>query len=306
MRTSLGRANGENEADQSSRRYCLQALESDPNSTCKNDSPVEFFSLKMFVLFLGAVVGAVLFCMPDESRKVEENSVYIMGGGFSGFWYTLGRLERFQQSPARNDHFYCFSAGCLAAVAVTVANVSMPVVLDIAETAQSQWQKGMLSQYNVVPFFVDHLLEQLQSGNADNCQVDSSHGTCPLRQQLERLNIITTARNYGWGGMAVAVQNPQSVEHLRTLLLQTTWIPFVVGSALWHKSKPIACSDPGCEPWTEAMDGGFALIHHPKCARTIGLEWDWDLLTNILNVNLSREKAFQFYEMGLQYGKRQH
>eukprot|EP00956_Cyclotella_meneghiniana_P001908 scaffold2066_cov68-Cyclotella_meneghiniana.AAC.15 len=45
--------------------------------------------------------------------------LYIPGAGFSGFFYTLGRLNTLLHGATgqHDDEYYCFSAGCLALVA---------------------------------------------------------------------------------------------------------------------------------------------------------------------------------------------
>jgi hypothetical protein len=71
------------------------------------------------------------------------------------------------------------------------------------------------------------------------------------------------------------------------MLLQTTWIPYATGRALWLKDH---------------MDGGFTFAQHPKCEHDVGLAPNLDLLVNVVNVNLGRDKAEKFYNAGLALG----
>ena len=71
------------------------------------------------------------------------------------------------------------------------------------------------------------------------------------------------------------------------MLLQTTWIPLIVGGDLWHNDH---------------MDGAFSSLYHPKCANNVGIVPDLELLGNFANVNLGGEKVQSLWNMGLEYG----
>ena len=103
---------------------------------------------------------------------------------------------------------------------------------------------------------------------------------------LSRLNIMTAVPG-GWLGVKTSVRTPSSIEALRTMLVQTTWIPFAIGSDMWHH---------------EHMDGAFSVHQHPSCEHHLGLAFDLDLMANIVNVNLGRSKVEKFWKKGLAYG----
>jgi hypothetical protein len=125
-----------------------------------------------------------------------EDTICVPGSGFSGFWFTLGRLhalehdrqlqlqnldgttagsveahrsagELFSTShrnrtmqymdKPRNLQYECYSSGCLAVVA-TLLNHKIESVLDLAVDAQSLWRQGKIRRYEVVDHFVDGLL----------------------------------------------------------------------------------------------------------------------------------------------------
>jgi hypothetical protein len=73
-------------------------------------------------------------------------------------------------------------------------------------------------------------------------------------------------------------------------LIQTAFIPLATGNDLWLHDH---------------MDGAFSIPHHPACEHYVGLSVGWDLLDllwNVVNVNLSRDKVEKFWNMGLEYG----
>lgn len=207
-----------------------------------------------------------------QPPPIEPGSVYVPGAGFSGFWYTLGRLRSIPDPSAHN--FYCYSAGCLGVVAA-MNGLDVEEVYDAAASMQTQWKTGEISRFDVVGGFVDYLLDRAAAANNNETSMD-----------LSLLNVLTTAKD-GWFGVRVSVQTPSNLDNLRTLLLQTTWIPYAVGDGLWHHGH---------------MDGGAAALFHPKCEVHLDLPLDLDLLSNIVNVNLGREKVFQFWKKGLAYG----
>ena len=202
------------------------------------------------------------------------------GGGFSGFWFTLGRLKSISD-PTQKD-YYCYSAGCLGVVA-TLSNYTMEEMLDIALDAQTRWKTGEISRYDVVGSFIHDLLY----GRVSNSDKGHAHATVGDNSfLLSRLNIMTSVRR-GWGGLDVAIRSPKSLNELQHMLIQTTWIPFAVGDDLFHE---------------EHMDGAFSFTEHPNCEHHVGLALDIDLFLNIVNVNLGREKVEKFWKAGLAYG----
>ncbi|KAL7569381.1 hypothetical protein ACA910_010467 [Epithemia clementina (nom. ined.)] len=217
-----------------------------------------------------------------DNDHVDDKSIYVFGGGFSGFWFTLGRL---QSLPDPLDHeYYCFSAGCLAAVAV-LQNSTVDEMIEMAQDARDGWMvRGEMDRYQVVPRFLDNIFQS------------SSSSSSPLSHQsvwnnetlLSKLHILTTMRHPYWSwGVQMVIRSPQSLDELRIMLRQTTWIPFAVGRGLWHDGH---------------MDGALSIWQHPKCARSAGLAIHLDLLFNALNIGLGRDKATRFWNMGLQYG----
>ena len=234
----------------------------------------------LLVAMIAVVSSASLLMTSMPRTPVEPRSVFVPGAGFSGFWFTLGRLKSIPDPTEHN--YYCFSAGCLGVVAA-LNGFSMEEMYSIAVSAQNRWKTGEISRYEVVPAFVDDLLERSIAMMPTNDGVKNNE-TVPM--DLSSLNIITTVKD-GSFGIKHSIRTPSNMASLRTMLLQTTWIPFAVGDGLWHQDH---------------MDGGFSPLHHPACEVNLGLPLDVDLLANIVNVNLSRQKVEKFWNKGLAYG----
>jgi hypothetical protein len=118
-------------------------------------SRTEFTLRALFTLIVALTLPSVMFALATKDF-MEQNSVYVPGGGFSGFWFTLGRLQSLPTPTSMN--YYCYSAGCLGVVA-TLVNRSMNEMLDSALEIQSKWDRAEISRFSVVPLFLDDLLQ---------------------------------------------------------------------------------------------------------------------------------------------------
>lgn len=233
------------------------------------------WSRLMTLVLLFVVTMSIFFHTPTNNAYsfVDKDSVYVPGGGFSGFWFTLGRLRSIPDPETKN--FYCYSAGCLGVVA-RLSNYTMEEMYGIAYDVQNRWKKGDVNHFDVVETFLDDLL----FGDRSNSSLFVDE------ELLSRLNIITTVKG-NWFGLNAVVRKPESLEHLHEMLLQTTWIPYATGEDLWLKDH---------------MDGAFTVAQHPKCEHSVGIELNLDLVANIVNVNLGRDKVEKFYDAGLALG----
>lgn len=283
-----------------------------------------------------------------QQRAKEKHSspidVYIPGSGFSGFFYTLGRLEALlhtTDTSTKDGHheYYCFSAGCLALV---TSLMKMPVdhALELANDSRARWLMGDISRYDVVEHFVDGLLlpnveeeekcafvNRTFTGTSEaraadycisHCCNDTDDGIdCTsqytakrrghnLHHMLPRINIITTRWNHNQFVLSQDIQRPESIEHLKRLLLRTTWIPFITGPSFGH------ADDDGQKQYDGAIAGLFQHFIHPS-KRVIRfdpqqhhfsllLPWNLDLFLNSLNLHLHLDKALHFWEKGLARG----
>jgi hypothetical protein len=259
---------------------------------------------------------AALFCyrikeslelVSTASATPGLDSVCVDGGGFSGFWFTLGRLHSI--SDPLNKQYYCYSAGCLGVVAA-LSNYTKDEMLHMALDKQNRWKVGTLDRHDIVSAFLDDLIHGTERSDSNQTTSHSQgarvsatattsgsrSGSSKLLERVQQdprflssLNIITSQRRVEGvvPGMHASIRTPTTVQELREMLLQTTWIPFAVGKSLFYKNH---------------MDGAFTLAQHPACARRVGLALDLDLLMNAVNVNLAGIKAVKFWMAGLEYG----
>ena len=262
--------------------------------------------------------------MIDGVEDTAEDCIYVPGGGFSGFWFSLGRLHSIQNP--HNETFVCYSAGCLGVVATLVHHGELLMnggvadstnnehyhhLYDMARSIQIEWDKGNLHRYRVVESFIDGLVEKLEE------DPDDEFMTLFLDTIRTNMNVVTTTYedDESNGNMLLpqsilpkaVIRRPSDLASLKRLLLQSAWIPIATGSSWTHKGH---------------FDGAFSTAQHPKCSRTVGLDaspsvtatedltsttYAWlknqiVLVGNALNVNLGREQVGELWKLGMERG----
>lgn len=225
-----------------------------------------------------------------HEAPIHPNSVYVPGAGFSGYWFTLGRLKSIPDPTSKS--YYCYSAGCLGVVA-TLAGKSMHEMSDLAFGVQRRWKEGTLDRYDVVPSFVDGLLFDAAGVEGQKRDI-MSNATAPVMADadlLSKINVITTIKDMV--GVRSVIRTPRSIGELRDMLIHTTWIPWATGDGLWTKDKLTG---------DHHMDGAFSATTHPRCTHHLGLPFMLDLFMNILNVNLGRDKVENYWNAGIMLG----
>ncbi len=230
------------------KKWLLRGLSLTPFILLGASIIVNFFS--MFLEPCGAEFRHFVDREPGDSVDV-----YIPGAGFSGFFYTLGRLQALHNVPSHSSpsfEYYCFSAGCLALV-TSLLKIPIDSAIELAHSSRNQWITGKISRYDVVGHFVDGLLFHAEEkpaleneklyvtidGGATTSLRHQINTTCGivsnstqhlcsrngniLEEHLPRINVITSK----WNKQRIFSQNvqkPSSVDHLKKMLVQTTWM----------------------------------------------------------------------------------
>ena len=226
-----------------------------------------------------------------HEAPIHPDSVYVPGAGFSGYWFTLGRLKSIPDPASKS--YYCYSAGCLGVVA-TLAGKSMHEMSDLAFGVQRRWKEGHLDRYDVVPHFVDGLLFDTAGAVDEHGSDAMKNVTAPVMSDaklLSKINVITTIKDMV--GVRSVIRTPRSIGELRDMLIHTTWIPWATGDGLWAKDALTG---------DHHMDGAFSATTHPRCTHHLGLPFMLDLFLNILNVNLGRDKVEKYWNAGIMLG----
>lgn len=206
-----------------------------------------WLAVKLCCLFC-AIVIASLTMLPssialDFVLGENEETIYVPGVGFSGFWFSLGRLKSIPDPTSK--HYVCFSAGCLGSVAI-LNGFSVDEMACMAQSAQLSWKDGHINRYEVVSNFVDGLVyrkfpigpsgdtldclgrldllgdDKNGDDNLDNASIIENATTTKLDNNadlLSRLHILTTNTS-----MKASMRSPRSLLELREMLIQTTWM----------------------------------------------------------------------------------
>jgi len=232
--------------------------------TCDSLAPLYASSLppiKSVILILILGLLALKGLMP------VHNATYVPGAGFSGFWYSFGRISNLPNNLDRD--YLCFSAGCLVVSSVFLGK-DYTAVAQSAVDIQRRWKDGKISQYDVASIFVDDLLD-----------LTGKPGNRLLQDEWLKQVYVLTSSWYTGANMKVAKNRGE----LRELLVQTSFIPFATGFGFNHEGS---------------NDGGFSLLFHPRCEDNVMLPLTFQMFANILNVNMSMETVSELYDVGFQ------
>ena len=228
--------------------------------------------------FLVAVIVVAISIVASYRFKPFEEGVLVPGFGFSGFWWTFGRLCSMEEAEFDESEYFCFSAGCLAIVA-KFTNSGFDRVLNSTLDKQQAWKEGTLDRYKVVEAFVDDLIESKMSCIDDSNEGETLHGN----EWLDRVNVITTTR-YG----ITKVSKASDLASLKELLIKSSFIPFATGSGISAGGE---------------LDGGFSFMlpWFPRFSANI-FPNSVRVLKNMLNINMGEKEAVALYQLGLAGG----
>ena len=250
------------------RRWFMLAI-SIPLVVCSMIVTVNFVSMFLEPLHSTLLYPSSTTVQHNPVRQGQDNddaiSVYIPGAGFSGFFYTLGRLQNLLHSTQSTDsshqhEYFCFSAGCLALVA-SLLNLPINHTIELGHSSRDRWMAGEMGRYDVVGHFVDGLLSNIANENVnaetdyavqelahnlrhnrtrDSPEIEWTNATMnktldvakqsgqsqihTIQKNLPRINIITSAWNHKQYHLSQNIQRPSNLQHLKKLLVQTTWM----------------------------------------------------------------------------------
>jgi len=122
------------------------------------------------------------------------------GGGYSGFWYYYGQL---QKNYILDKKIYCFSAGCLAPVA-NIQHNNHKFILNIVNNLKINYNNNIIDRFDIRNQFIYEITNRI----TDISKYD--------------LNILTS--NY-LGNCTIIT--PKTSEELINALNLTTNIPFI-------------------------------------------------------------------------------
>jgi len=227
---------------------------------------------------LGTALGLVvlyyaLSCPPmhlfyDIAPPAGTSTIYVPGGGFSGFWFHLGFLQSIDD--VQDYNYYCFSSGCFSVLAVLLNRTLMKLV-EAAEVSQSLWKSGELSSYYLVDHFFDSIVPPEKDFALEHEGI------------LSTIHILVTTKKEG-----LQIQQPRNRSELKEYLVQTTWIPFITGKGILS----------GTDTDDMYFDGGFSRLLHPSCEFRLDLPIIWETLAYTFSPGLSLEQVTQLWLEG--------
>ncbi|CAJ1962713.1 unnamed protein product [Cylindrotheca closterium] len=208
----------------------------------------------------------------DPVSHAGPGTIYIPGGGFSGFWFHLGYLQ--SMKDLHEYEYYCFSSACLGILAVLMDHTADDV-MDAALLAQERWQDNHISRFDLVENFLETLVPTSD---------DDSHDQEQLQQILSKIKILVTTTENG-----VEVLQATNRDELLDLMIKTTWVPALTGWGFLTDHKDVY------------LDGGFSRYLHPDCEYVLELPMVWETLVHTFTPSLTRETIRELWNVGYEY-----
>lgn len=209
-------------------KQSLSRLDSDNTDNIRQSQNSRTGFLAKLLMFLILPLAVTTLVTNPALNFDGEESIYVPGVGFSGFWFTLGRLKSIENPASKN--YVCFSAGCLGAVTI-LNNFTVDEMACMASSAQSAWRKGEITRYDVISEFVDGVVyrrfprKPICVTSSENMKDNDELGDVPINNPdlLSRLHILTSTKT-SLLGMKAVMRSPTDVNELREMLIQTTWM----------------------------------------------------------------------------------
>jgi len=142
-----------------------------------------------------------LFSTNTNTNTNISDCVYIKGGGFTGFWYYYGYL---QKNKIVNKPIYCYSSGCVAYVASINSNNNVSYYYDFAHNLVIDYNNNIINSYELKDIYINFIANTISN------------------IQDYDLNILTS--NYLG---QCTIKKPATVNELIVALDETTNIPII-------------------------------------------------------------------------------
>lgn len=133
----------------------------------------------------------------------KDNCIFLFGGGYSGYWYTLTQLQKYDH---RREHFVCYSSACMSLV-FSFQNPDLSYAISESNKIQEKLIKTGSNLTNLRNVYIDSII---------NNRIDISK---------KKVTILTTNK-IG----KCELNKPLNNTHLRKLLQETTYIPGITGN----------------------------------------------------------------------------
>jgi len=195
----------------------------------------------------------------SNTNSNNSDCIFIKGGGFSGFWYYYGYLQKNKIANVANKTIYCYSSGCVAYIA-SIKYTNEKYLYELALANRLELDHNNITKYDLKERFISIIATNIST------------------IQNYNLNILTT--NYA--GQCI-IKKPATISELIVALDETTNIPLITTKLNFSKN----------------FDGGMCIRFINKCANTITLPYDYKIYSNIFNIYLNYEDIIYFLNYNL-------
>ena len=193
----------------------------------------------------------------SNTNSNNSDCIYIKGGGFSGFWYYYGYLQKNKIANIANKPIYCYSSGCVAYIA-SISNNNFSYLYDSAHTLISDYNNNELTNYEFKEKAITIIVNNISN--------------------IQNYNLNILISNYL--GQCI-IKKPRTVNELIVALDETTNLPLITSKLDFSKK----------------IDGAVCITFINKCANIINLPYNYKIYRNAFNINLSYEDIIYFYKL---------
>tara|TARA_B100000035_G_C21025704_1_gene566122 strand:- start:910 stop:1494 length:585 start_codon:yes stop_codon:yes gene_type:complete len=170
----------------------------------------------------------------------DKDCISVPPGGISGFWYSISKIKELDKKE-----YFCASSGCL----VVVSNqLDLKTVYNIAKFSRDNFN----SIGDIKNNFIDSIVKRIKNIPNVSIVTMNKFGTCIERKPLDK-------------------------KQLKTLLIKTTDIPFLIKNTFGE------------------IDGGICYHYMNQCKSKIILPHNRKFLLNLFNPYISQEDLRYFY-----------
>lgn len=173
------------------------------------------------------------------------------------------------------------SSFLLPAILSVFMNRSLDEVSEAAFAAQRSWTSGHQSRFELVESFFDDLVPPHLDLNG-TAVVNLEDATAS--SFLPRIKVLVTTFSDGF-----RVEEAQTREELRDLIVKTTWVPYLTGWGFSADEREVF------------LDGGFSRLLHPTCETELHLPLIWETLIHTFSPGLTRNQVNSLWNAGHTY-----
>lgn len=161
----------------------------------------------MYIKYLSFLI--ILFAIISNFNNYNLDCIFIHYGGFSGFWYYYGYL---QKNYILDKKIFCYSSGCLSIIA-NIQHNNNASIYSFVDNLKIDYSNSKIDKYDIKNKFINEI---------SNKVIDIKNYD---------INVLT-ANFYG----KCIIKKPNNISELILALDETTNLPFITTKISFQKN----------------------------------------------------------------------